>query len=393
MTEENIIVEDISHPDQARVQQVIAVMAEKLSASLPETIAMFLEVAIALEQDNLGADLRSEGYLQAHRLIGSLGSLGFPEESANARQIEEMLSSDFPLVSSNADSLRRLIKKLEQITLKSSSKSTVPLPACHHSHSPLPLLLVVDDDALLTQAIELKAENWGMRVQTALNLSTARGKIANEVPDVILLDMMFSNSTENGLILLDELAEREKKIPTVMMTATSGLSTRVMAASKGSCSFIEKPASLEEIRKAVLQGLYQRSSDRSKVMIVDDDQYILSTLRQLLENWNIEVVTLQNPHEFWQVLESADPDLLILDLTMPDYSGIDLCKAVRTDSLWNDLPIVFLSAHSDRETVRQLFIAGADDYLSKPIEESDLYTRILSRLDLSRLSKRNYSTV
>jgi DNA-binding response OmpR family regulator len=86
-------------------------------------------------------------------------------------------------------------------------------------------------------------------------------------------------------------------------------------------------------------------------------------------------------------LESNEPDLLILDLIMPDYSGIDLCKAVRTDSLWHNLPIVFLSAHSDRETVRQLFIAGADDYLSKPFAESDLYTRILMRLDRSRLSR------
>jgi len=202
--------------------------------------------------------------------------------------------------------------------------------------------------------------------------------------------MMFANSAENGLILLDELAQRETKIPTVMMTATSGLSTRVKAARKGGCSFIEKPASTEEILKTVSQVLYQRCSDRSKVMIVDDDPNMLKILRQLLENWDIEVVALQNPRQFWQVLESTDPDLLILDLIMPDYSGIDLCKAVRTDALWNDLPIVFLSADRDRETIRQLFIAGADDYLSKPIEESDLYTRILSRLDRSCLSKRNY---
>ena len=119
-------------------------------------------------------------------------------------------------------------------------------------------------------------------------------------------------------------------------------------------------------------------------MIVDDDPNMLKILRRSLESREIEVITLQYPHQFWQVLESTSPDLLILDLMMPDYSGIDLCKAVRTASLWHDLPIVFLSALSDRETVRQLFVAGADDYLSKPVTESDLYTRVLSRLDRSR---------
>jgi len=373
---------------QDRVHSAIINIVHKLQTSMPELIALFDQTVIALEKGNLSSDLRYQAYLEAHRLIGSLGSLGFPEESAIACQIEEMLNKDFPLVSSNAKLLGQLITKLEQIVLNPPQTSETPLLS--FDHSPLPLLLIVDDNVLLTRSIQIEAETWGMRVQTAFDLTTAREKIVKEAPDVILLDMMFANSAENGLILLDELAQRETKIPTVMMTATSGLSTRVKAARKGGCSFIEKPASTEEILKTVSQVLYQRCSDRSKVMIVDDDPNMLKILRQLLENWDIEVVALQNPRQFWQVLESTDPDLLILDLIMPDYSGIDLCKAVRTDSLWNDLPIVFLSADRDRETIRQLFIAGADDYLSKPIEESDLYTRILSRLDRSCLSKRNY---
>jgi DNA-binding response OmpR family regulator len=238
---------------------------------------------------------------------------------------------------------------------------------------------------LLAQAIQLEAETWGMRVQTAIDLTTAREKIAKEAPDVILLDIMFPDSTEKGLDLLDELSQRATKIPTVMMTATSGLSDRVMAARKGGCSFIEKPASTEEILNTVSQVLSQRRSDRSKVMIVDDDLNSLKILQLLLKRYDIEVTTLQDSKQFWQVLESTCPDLLILDLLMPYYSGLDLCQAVRTSSLWHDLPIVFLSAQSDRETIRQLFIAGADDYLSKPVTESDVYTRILSRLDRGRL--------
>jgi DNA-binding response OmpR family regulator/HPt (histidine-containing phosphotransfer) domain-containing protein len=386
---EPLISENISPLDKAKVQEVIAMMAQKLIASLPETIAMFRRIEIALEQDELDADLRYEGYMQAHRLIGSLGSLGFPEGSVIACQIEKMLHSDFPLSAFDVDSLWKLITNLEQITFNPSP--TVPteptLLSSHPVYSPLPLLLIIDDNVLLVQAIQLEAETWGMRVQTAFDLTTAREKIAKEAPDVILLDIMFPNSTENGLALLKELSQRETKIPTVMMSATSGLSARVRAARKGSCSFIEKPASTKEILKTVSRVLYQPFSDRSKVLIVDDDPTLLKILRRSLGNWDIEVVTVQNPHQFWEVLEATEPDLLILDLVMPDYSGIDLCKAVRTDSLWRDLPIVFLSAQTDHETIRQLFIAGADDYLSKPVAESDLYTRVLSRLDRDHLSR------
>ena len=377
--------------DKARVQEVIATMSKKLIASMPETIAMFRRVVIALQKNKLGADLRRQGYIQAHQLIASLGSLGFPEGSAIARQIEQILNIDVPLVSSNAELLSQLITKLEQITLHLSPpiplEPTLPPP----QYFPLPLLLIVDDDVLFMKEIVLEAETWGIRVQTAADLPTARAKIAKEAPDVMLLDLLFPDSQENGLTLLDELSQREIKIPTVMMTASGGLNDRVMAARKGGCAFIEKPASTEEILNTVSQILYQNCGDRSKVMIVDDDPVLLKILRRSLESKEIEVITLQNPQQFWQVLESTAPDLLILDLIMPDYSGIDLCQAVRMASLWHDLPIVFLSAHSDRETIRQLFVAGADDYLSKPVAESDLYTRILSRLDRSRLSRKNYS--
>ncbi|MEI6331778.1 MAG: response regulator [Pseudanabaena sp. ELA645] len=379
--------ENLSLPDTARIQEVIAMMAKKLVASLPDTIAMFRRIAIALKQDKLSADMRYEGYMQAHKLIGSLGSLGFPEGSTIARQLEEMLHSDFPLIAFDVDLLQQLIAKLEQITIKSLPTAPAEHPLFLSHHLPLPLLLIVDDDNLFTQKIQLEAQTLGMRVQTAVDLPTAREKIAKEAPDVVLLDIVFPDSTENGLTFLDELAQRETKIPTVMMTATSRLSDRVMAARKGSCSFIEKPASTEEILNTVSQVLYQNYSDRSKVMIVDDDLITLKILRRSLESREIEVITLQDPMQFWQVLESTSPDLLILDLLMPCYSGLDLCQAVRTSSLWHDLPIVFLSAQSDRETIRQLFVAGADDYLSKPVAESDLYTRVLSRLDRSRNQK------
>jgi DNA-binding response OmpR family regulator/HPt (histidine-containing phosphotransfer) domain-containing protein len=259
------------HIDKARVLEVIAIMSKKLIAILPESIALLRRVAIALDQGNLDADLRYDGYMEAHRLIGSMGSLGFPEGSTIAREIEQILKSDFALEQTDTPMLRQLITNLEASTSAPLKKTVTPILSTSQSPSHQP----------------------------------------------------------------------------------------------------------------------QQQSDRSKVMIVDDDPHILNILRGLLERWELEVIALQEPQQFWQVLESTSPDLLILDLIMPDCNGMDLCQSMRASSLWQDLPIVFLSAHRDRETIRQLFIAGADDYLSKPIMEEDLYTRILSRLERRRLSRQS----
>ncbi|WP_271253017.1 response regulator [Pseudanabaena sp. Chao 1811] len=377
--------EDLAQKKMAQAQEVIATMANRLIASLPDKIALFRQIVTALEKGELDADLRNEGYMEAHRLIGSMGSLGFPLGSKIARQIEAILKSDSSLLPTNVEDLLHLINELESST--NSPKALPEKTIFQPYHTQLPLLLIVDDDANFTQEIKTEAKTWGMRVQIAEDIVSAREKIAQEPPAAVLLDILFPHTAENGLTFLDELAQREPKIPIIMMTAASGLGDRVTAARKGSCSFIEKPASSEEILSTVSQILSQRQHDRLKVMIVDDDLLLLEMLRRLLESSDLEVITLQNPQTFWQVLELTAPDLLILDVVMPDYSGLDLCQAVRTSSLWHDLPIVFLSAHSDRETIRQLFIAGADDYLSKPIVEADLYTRILSRLERSRISR------
>lgn len=120
-------------------------------------------------------------------------------------------------------------------------------------------------------------------------------------------------------------------------------------------------------------------------MVVDDDPQILATLQSLLEPWGIKVTTLDESQRFWETLEATQPDLLILDIKMPQVSGIELCQVVRNDSRWGGLPILVLTAYTDADTVNQVFSVGADDFVSKPIIGPELVTRIINRLERIKL--------
>jgi DNA-binding response OmpR family regulator len=120
------------------------------------------------------------------------------------------------------------------------------------------------------------------------------------------------------------------------------------------------------------------------LLIVDDDPQMLDFLRTLLIPWGFNLTLLDNPQQFWQTLKQTTPDLLILDIEMPDINGLKLCQVVRNDPDWSELPILFLSVHKDRETIEQVFIVGGDDYVNKPIIGSELIARILNRLERSR---------
>jgi diguanylate cyclase (GGDEF)-like protein len=115
---------------------------------------------------------------------------------------------------------------------------------------------------------------------------------------------------------------------------------------------------------------------------------VLAALSALLKPWGLHVTTLAQPQQFWQVLEATAPDLLILDIEMPGFSGIELCQVVRNDPRWSDLPVLFLSAHKDAEIVHQVFAVGADDYVQKPIVGPELIARILNRLERTRILHR-----
>jgi diguanylate cyclase (GGDEF)-like protein len=135
----------------------------------------------------------------------------------------------------------------------------------------------------------------------------------------------------------------------------------------------------------VCEQIGRRAADAVKVLAVDDDRAISAALVALLAPSGIAVRTLNEPLHFWEALEEAQPDLLILDLDMPDLDGIDLCQAVRADARFRQLPVVFLTAHTDAACVQRIFEAGADDYVLKPIVGPELVTRVRNRLDRIRL--------
>jgi diguanylate cyclase (GGDEF)-like protein len=99
----------------------------------------------------------------------------------------------------------------------------------------------------------------------------------------------------------------------------------------------------------------------------------------------MRVTTLEEPLRFWEVLQATHPDLLILDIEMPEINGIELCQALRSDPDWQGLPVLFLTARRDAQTIQQVFEVGGDDYISKPVVGAELLARINNRLERSRL--------
>ncbi|PSP05123.1 MAG: hypothetical protein BRC51_05940 [Cyanobacteria bacterium SW_12_48_29] len=233
-----------------------------------------------------------------------------------------------------------------------------------------PLLLIVDEEVELAERLVRESTNWGIQIKVATNLSQAREVIEPTQPDVVLLNLSCSEGTGNSLRFLAELTNFTPPVPVVVLTAEESLMDRVEIARLGGQGFLHKPISPKQVLETVTQVLEQSRPAETKVMIVDKDREILARLRVLLEHWGLRVTTLDNPKQFWEMLAASSPDLLVLDVEMPEVSGIELCQVVRSDLHWGGLPIIFLSNRTDANVSNQVFAVGADDLLSKPTVES-----------------------
>lgn len=125
----------------------------------------------------------------------------------------------------------------------------------------------------------------------------------------------------------------------------------------------------------------ERGKKMSKlVMIVDDEVGALTLIGIMLERGGFKVVKMQDAYSALDKLENVTPDLMILDVMMPDMNGIELCRRIRQLDRHKKTPILILSARGDPESVQQGIAAGANDYLSKPILHHDLITKLYDML-------------
>jgi len=117
-----------------------------------------------------------------------------------------------------------------------------------------------------------------------------------------------------------------------------------------------------------------------RVLVIDDDALLREMLGDQLTKAGFSVDFARDGKEGLSQLEAVNPDIVLVDLVMPELDGIGFCQKVRSDTRWNDLPLVMLTARVDLEKTVNPFQVGADDYMTKPADPRELAVRLHSNL-------------
>ena len=126
---------------------------------------------------------------------------------------------------------------------------------------------------------------------------------------------------------------------------------------------------------------------REKVLLVDDVAGNLTLLTELIEPRGFEILAASDGTTALRIAARAQPDLILLDVLMPEMDGIETCRRLKSDPGTRDIPVIFITGRGDGASVVEGFRVGGVDYIVKPFENDEVLSRISTHLRLNRLAR------
>lgn len=239
-------------------------------------------------------------------------------------------------------------------------------------------ILVIDDDVMnLKMATHILENDYN--VICAQSGDEGMTVLREKKIELVLLDLYMPEVS--GMEVLREIRQDASiaDVKVIILTA-SGMRADVVEATRlGALDFIKKPFFPTELLERVKKAFEIEKKDR--ILVVDDDMMNLMLVKKLL-GIRYDVVSVSSGAEAIAFLQDQTPDMILLDLHMPEMNGLEVLEKIRSMENLVDIPVIFLTADNERETEAEIFKAGAIDFIQKPFIPEVVIQRISRILEL-----------
>ncbi len=127
----------------------------------------------------------------------------------------------------------------------------------------------------------------------------------------------------------------------------------------------------------------------SRILIVEDAPENILALSSILKEHGYQVSVATNGRQALEVLDRIRPDLILLDVMMPEMDGFETCERIKASTKWREIPLIFLTSKSETTDIVRGFELGAVDYVAKPFNAHELLARVRTHLEIDRLHREN----
>jgi diguanylate cyclase (GGDEF)-like protein len=371
--------------DDDDLAATLKAIEEEYAARLPERFA-----AMQSDVDRWRADAGDATAWQSlqrhlHALSGSAGSFGFMALGLRCTELEISLNQ-FVERGAPAEEVPALLDGIQN-TLAWAAASTatgdhadLPHPTAAADGAAPHLIYLVHDDADMARDIEVQLDSFGYQVKTIPALPHLEQAIREQRPAAVIMDLGFPAGIMAGAAEVARLRKAaDDDFHVIFISTRSNFEARLATVRAGADGYFSKPLDVVALMDRLDSLMVKEEAQPHRVLIVDDDARIAEYYALVLRRSGMEVRVLSHAPDVLQILGEFRPELILMDLYMPDCDGLELARLIRQDNLWFDLPIVFLSSESDFDKQLHALKSGGDHFLAKPIKPAHLASTVASR--------------
>ena len=379
--------------DPVELQAKLKALNDGYAMQLPEKLGQIDHAWEQLPRDRWD----DEGFQTLHRMVHSLtGSgktFGFALLSDVARNLEEYLKQIVQAKKVPDENQRKciqvLLSEVHQVSMRRDAPAGDQTGLVEVAPSDLGTtrskhIFVVEDDHQQAEELKIQLGYFGYDVSVFNKLADFRSAMQAKPNVVVLMDINFPENSREGIRAVKDMQqERDTPIPVIFLTSNIEFGARLEAVRAGGVGYMNKPVNIGNLIDRLDSLTTTLPSAPYRVLIVDDSEALTTYYATVLEQAGMSVKAINNPLDVMPPLLEFNPDLILLDIYMPECDGMELAGVIRQLDAFVSIPIVYLSAEKNLD--KQLFAMGlgADDFLTKPIEPHHLVSSVSSRIQRS----------
>lgn len=360
------------------LSSAFSALRSKFSATLPARVEQMRWLGDNFNEVNGGALIA-----EAHKLAGACGTFGFAEVGIQARRLEQLVQallakpSDqqeqaLPLLHSELSSFVALVKNTQLNT------DNIPVQRQSTKKDSLVVWLLQDSGALLEE-LSAQLQAFGFEVRTFSQYHCCFEQLQRETPAVIYLAVSLGGQALFEQKSLLNILQKHH-LPVLVYSDSDDFELRVKAAQIKAQAFYVSPLDTPNIVAAVTELIEQQTKHAGRIAIIEDDDILAEHYQLVLQAAGYQTYKVRVVTKMVEELLSFQPDLLLMDMYMPKFSGPELAGVLRQYKVFKRLPIVFLSSEQNKILQLQALSHGADDFMTKPIDDQLLVQSIRVRL-------------
>ena len=373
--------------DKDKLKAQLEALRKNFIEQLPKRLDA-LENGLQRWRQSLDEVELAEFHRTAHSLTGAGATFGCEELSCVARKLEQQLVStelarELDVVETLLQQVRQAMQQAGREQVKQEFET--PLVTVPQGSPGGRVVYLLEDEEESRKNLAVQLGHFGYKTELFASASELATATRKQRPAAIIADIVL---VEGGLAGIDVVkvinAEQAVQVPVIFISARDDFEARLESVRAGGRAYFKKPLSIESLVDMVDELTSVEEVQPYRILIVDDSESQALYYAGLLGQAGMEIEVVTEPEKVMDAIKEFSPELVLMDMYMPYCSGVELAAVIRQQPSYLGLPIVFLSAETDRSIQLDAMSTGGDDFLSKPIKPVNLIKSVSIRAERYR---------